>query len=525
MKVYLGVLVAAAALICSGCSKKESSSSEDKPSEEKTVEATKSGVSGDLADQIEELIDMSEDNFDTVRIDASKKDSGGDDNYEVKGGFNACGPKSEYNKVWHWRSMKGNWEYVCDVNFDNHQDATAYYDDMKEILTGVKEFEWVAEKKVNDQTRRRLEGYMDDPPHKIMFDYDVSADGSVEIEFWFKQKRNPGGSAAAAPSTDKPAPAKSGGSGDGGISPNLKSEVAQLLGYSMKNFEAIRDDSSASDLGGDASYRIKGDFNACGEKSEYNKVWHWKTMKGNWEYVCDVDFSNEKDATAYYDAMKAVLLTVPGYTWAPEKAAGSTARRVEGLMKSPPRKIMFDYDRGQDGAVEIEFWYKQKDNPGPVKAGAAPPSGGDTSISPILASQVKQLIAFAKSDFSAIRIDSTESDMGGDKSYRVKGFNACGEKSEYNKVWHWKTMRGNWEYVCDVDFSNTADATAYYDAMKAVLTGIGSFKWSPERPGSGSTKRRLEGFSSDPKLKIMFDFDQSGDGSVEIEFWFKQKFK
>ncbi len=80
-------------------------------------------------------------------------------------------------------------------------------------------------------------------------------------------------------------------------------------------------------------------------------------------------------------------------------------------------------------------------------------------------------------------------------------------------------------YLGDVDFPDEASATAYYNAMKQVFTGIQEFRWAPERAVDASTRRRLEGTLSSPKLKIMFDYDVSANGSVEIEFWLKQKFK
>jgi len=468
-------------------------------------------VSPSLKSQVKQLIRYANGNFSAIRIDSTRKDAGGDHNYKVKG-FNACGSKSQYNKVWHWRTMKGNWEYVCDVDFKNEYGATKYYDDMSRVLTSIGAFNWEDEKVVNSTTRRRLVGRSTNPNLKIMFDYDVADDGSVEIEFWFKQKFNPGAVKSGG-----------GGGGQGNISPTLKSQVGQLLNYSKGNFSAIRIDSSRSDSGGDHNYKVKG-FNACGPQSQYNKVWHWRTMKGNWEYVCDVDFSNRAAADAYYNAMSAVLKSVRGYTWEREQRVNdSTVRRLVGKRTNPPIKIMFDYDLESGGAVEIEFWFKQKNNPG-AATGNAPSGKGASVVSPILRSQVKQLVRMAKTDFSAIRIQSSRRSQGGDDNYKVKGFNACGPKSEYNKVWHWKSMKGNWEYVCDVNFSNRADATAYYDEMVKQLTGVSSFRWEPEQRKNNTTIRRLVGRSSNPPLKIMMDYDVESGGGVEIEFWFKQKF-
>ncbi len=481
-------------------------------------------VSPTLQSQVRQLIRYSKGNFDAIRVQATEKDQGGDYNYQVRG-FNACGKASRYNKVWWWRTMKGNWEYVCDVDFKDEYTATKYYDDMSKALRGVTEFRWEEERVVSSETRRRLEGHHSNPNLKIMFDYDVAEDGSIEVEFWFKQKFNPGPvtGGRGGPTIGKP--------GASVVSPTFESQVKQLVNYSKSDFSAIRVDSSKTDQSGDWNYRVRG-FNACGPSSQYNKVWWWRTMKGNWEYVCDVDFSNQADARAYYDEMKLRMTAISGWNWAAErKVNDQTVRRVEGRMSNPPLMIMFDYDLSADGSVEVEFWFKQKNNPGPVSGdsgGARPvPSSGGSgagAVSRTLAKQVDQLLDYAKSDFSAIRIDSSRQDQGGDDNYRVRGFNACGPNSQYNKIWHWKTMKGNWEYVCDVDFTNEADATGYYNEMKRVLTSIRGFDWKPERAVDGTTRRRLEGLRSNPPLKIMFDYDLSADGSVEIEFWFKQRF-
>ncbi len=484
--------------------------------------AASAQVSPTLKSQVQQLIRYAKGDFAAIRIDSSEKDAGGDYNYRVKG-FNACGPKSQYNKVWHWRTMKGNWEYVCDVDFPNEYPATAYYDKMAEILKATPGFRFEEEKVVNGTTRRRLEGYMSNPPLKIMFDYDVADDGSIEIEFWFKQKFNPG-------------PVKSGGGadkgGDGGtgrkaVSPAFVSQMKQLVRYAKGNFDAIRIQNTEKDQGGDVNYRVKG-FNACGPKSEYNKVWHWKTMKGNWEYVCDVNFDSRADADAYYNEMKRLMTSQSGWRWEPEKRVNdSTLRRVEGYKTNPPLKIMFDYDKDGSG-VEIEFWFKQKFNPGPVKSGGNTtprPSSGKPQVSPTFKDQVRKLIEYSKSDFSAIRMDNTKRDNNGDDAYKANGnFNACGPQSNYNKVWHWKTFKGNWEYVCDVDFSNRGDADAYYNEMKRQMTSMREFTWKTEQRVNNSTVRRVVGTRDNPPLKIMFDYDVESSGQVEIEFWLKQKF-
>ncbi|MFT7621421.1 MAG: hypothetical protein ACI9WU_000584 [Myxococcota bacterium] len=481
-------------------------------------------ISPTLNSQVKQLIKYAKNDFKAIRIDTTQKDSGGDYNYKVKA-FNACGKKSEYNKVWWWRTMKGNWEYVCDVDFPDEYAATKYYDEMSAALKSVRSFKWDKEKVVNATTRRRLVGFHKNPKYKIMFDYDVADDGSVEIEFWFKQKKSPGAVVGA-----KAGGGKTGSAGPSVVSPILESQFKQLIAFSKSDFAAIRIDSTKADSGGDWNYRVKS-FNACGKSSTYNKIWWWRSMKGNWEYVCDVDFKNDVAANAYYDEMKQRLTAIKGWDWKPErKVNGTTLRRLEGFMGSPRLKVMLDFDKADDGSVEIEFWFKQKKSPGAVTTKAAPAVKGGTSaaggaISKTLAAQVRQLLKYAASDFSAIRIDSSKRNQGGDDTYKVKSsFNACGSGSVYNKIWHWKSMKGNWEYVCDVDFTNRTDGDAYFNAMKAVLTAMPEFEWKAERQVDGTTQRRLEGFRTSPPIKIMFDYDVESSGSVEIEFWFKQKF-
>ena len=310
------------------------------------------------------------------------------------------------------------------------------------------------------------------------------------------------------------------------VSRTLKNQVNELVRHAKNNFSAIRIDSSMSEDGdGDRNYGVRG-FQACGPKGDYNKIWHWRSMMGNWEYVCDAKFRNERDANAYYNQMAGVLRSISGWRWEAERAVnGTTRRRIEGFMTDPSLKIMFDFDVESDGTVEVEFWFKQKFNPGPATGGNSGGGGGNIAISSTVQAQVRQLMNYAKSDFSAIRVDSSMNEDGdGDRNYEVRGFKACGTSTGYNRVWHWRSIDQNWEYVCDVTFQagQKGAATAYYNAFVRQLKGVSEFTWKPEARVNATTTRRLVGTRTNPPLKIHLDFDEEDDGTFEIEFWFKK---
>jgi len=309
--------------------------------------------------------------------------------------------------------------------------------------------------------------------------------------------------------------------GKAGVSKNLRSQLKQLLRWSKSDFRDLRLDRTMSeDNEGDRNYKVKASFKACGPKTSYNKVWHWRSMKGNWEYVCDVDFNTERAANAYYTEMVRQLKGARGYTWEREvRVNDTTTRRLVGRRANPPIKIMLDFDREANG-FEVEFWFKQKNNPGAAGGGPVVNAGGGGD----LRGKLKQLVKWSRNNFSAIRINNTRKTMSGADKYQVRGFNACGPQSKYNKVWHWRSMKGNWEYVCDVDFPNHRAATAYYDAMAAQLRSTRGFRWDKEQWISKTTRRRIEGHMRNPRIKVMFDYDANADGTVEVELWFKQKF-
>jgi len=509
-----------------------------------------SGVSENFVDEVRQLERMSADNFVSIRTDSAMNEDGDGDRSYIVHDFNACGDKVDYNKVWHWRSFKGNWEYVCDVDLTDREAADAYYDEMVRRMHTMKDFTWEPEARVNQETVRRVIGRKSNPPIKIMFDFDIEDNGNrFEIEFWFKQKNNPGaqtqkGGQPIGPTTPtiNTSPTKT-----ARVSPTLAKQVKQLLRWSKNDFKDLRIDSTMKEDGdGDRNYKAQAGFKACGPDSTYNKVWHWRSMKGNWEYVCDVTLNSEDAANAYYDEMVAQLRRIKDYKWEAEfKEDGTTIRRVIGRKANPPLKLVLDMDREGDGSFEVEFWFKQKNNPGPAARGGisvrggtvTPPTSspgeghvdgdeaaGSKAVSRSLKAQVAKLTRWAKNNFKAIRTGSP-SDQGGDSKYDViMGFNACGPKSGYNRIWHWKSIDNNWEYVCDTDFANHRAAAGYCDKMSAILTKLKGFRWDKEKWVSSTTRRRLEGYNDKARLKIMFDYDASSDGTVEIEFWFKQTY-
>ena len=208
----VGLLAAVTLVFGVGCKKGSGSSSSKDDGSEKAA-GTANGVSATLTAQIELLATASKDEFTSLRDESTKEEMTGDFNYGVKGAFNACGPRSSYNKIWHWKSIDNNWEYVCDVSYDNEAAAKPYWDEMVKTLTAIGAYTWEPVKPGTRGTKHRLEGVRADPPTRIVLDFDVDSAGAVEIELWFKQHTSgaasalPDGSPARPTSTPSPSSA------------------------------------------------------------------------------------------------------------------------------------------------------------------------------------------------------------------------------------------------------------------------------------------------------------------------------
>lgn len=319
-----------------------------------SVASAGSGVNPNLGRDVQQLIQSAPTHFANFRIDSSMREDGdGDRIYGVQG-MAACGPNTDYNRIWHWRSIDGNFEYVCDAKFTDRAAANAYYDGMLAKLKGIRGFTWGAEQAPNSTTQRQVIGTMSDPPVAIHLDFDVTSDG-IEVELWFKQTYNPGpqvGNDTPPSNTD----------GAALVSPNLTRQMRELARHARNNFSAIRVDSSMIEDGdGDRNYEVRG-VQACGPRTGYNRIWHFRSIDGNWEYICDVTFQgNERGAAiSYFEAAATQLRGLGEFKWEPVTGVnGTTTRRLVGTNDSSGLRVHLDFDEESDGTFEVELWFKK----------------------------------------------------------------------------------------------------------------------------------------------------------------------
>lgn len=140
---------------------------------------------------------------------------------------------------------------------------------------------------------------------------------------------------------------------DPGLDPELRAHVRLLAAEVQRRFEGVRDESTRAQRGADASWGIAG-WNACGERSRYGRVWHFVSVDGTFEYVCDVDFPNTLEADGWFDAMHEGLAPLVG--WGAERASGvRTLREVEGALGAA--RVLLQTHRTARG-IEAELWIK-----------------------------------------------------------------------------------------------------------------------------------------------------------------------
>ena len=136
---------------------------------------------------------------------------------------------------------------------------------------------------------------------------------------------------------------------------------------------------------------------------------------------------------------------------------------------------------------------------------------------------VQRLIQEAPRNFAGVRMSgSRTTNSDGNHTYRASGVNVCGPRADTNQVWHWATMGGQWEYLCNVTFDNRAEANRYFDALLRQAKGIAGFSWGSERQLSASVTRWVTGTNHQRGVSIQVDMSSWGGGDVEVEFWVKQ---
>lgn len=480
-------------------------------------------VSPSLHSQLQQLQGFARQDFRPIRAEQTgNTDSDGDTNWEVQG-FQACGPQGRYNRVWRW-GASGLHDYVCDVVFPGHQAQAAhrYYDDMaRRLRSSLRGVQWSAETRLNATTTRRTEGYGSNPNVRIWLDFDEESNGTIEVEFWYKQNGQSQGSAGVAPTSP----------GGGGISGSLRQQINQLEGWSRDGFTQLRGQTTRNS-DGESNHWVVSGFQACGPSGDYNRIHQWFDT-GRYDYVCDAKFAGHdtRGANAYYDAFARELRRTRGWSFQRETRLNSTTtRRTEG-SNNRGNRIWLDFDEESNGTIEVEFWFLGPEGGagggggGYQGGGSQGSSRGRRMVSSTLRNQVSQLTRYSRSGFRAIRVESSaETDSDGDVWYDVRGFNACGTSSRYNRLLHWVADR-RWDYICDltVPQSQSDDATGYYNEMQRVLTGLRGWRWEPETRLNSNTVRRTEGWSSDRRLHIWLDYDIEDNGTIEVEFWFKQE--
>ena len=129
---------------------------------------------------------------------------------------------------------------------------------------------------------------------------------------------------------------------------------------------------------------------------------------------------------------------------------------------------------------------------------------------------VQRLMQAAPRNFAGIRVDgSMTTNSEGNRTYRASGVNVCGPRADTNQIWHWATMGGNWEYLCNVTFNNRAEANRFFDNLVRQAKGITGFSWGSERAVSPSVTRWLQG--TNPQRGVVNQVDMS---SCPRKGWF-----